>query len=75
MPRIHWTLPEALLAAIEAEAERRMRDDHIKTRQTIGTLSRDVVIACIVVAFGKVRQMSKREIDEALKKAEQIALS
>jgi len=75
MPRVHWTIPEALARAIEAEAERRMRDNHIKTRQTLGTVGRDIAITCIILSLGKVKGMSMKEIDEALKKAEQIAVS
>jgi len=72
MPRIHWTIPEALMAAIEAEADKRMKDD-IKARgKTLGTVSRDIVIVCVVTGLRGVRGMNRDEIEDALRRAKHV---
>lgn len=74
MPRKNWTLPGALIAALDTEAARRLKanEDLMRRSRTLGSVSKDLVIACIVLSFGQVRRMTKEELDACLRKAETI---
>jgi len=71
MPRKNWTFSAAVLAALEAEATRRLKANEMLMRHSsLGSVSRDLAVACIVEAFGKVRRMTKEELDACLHRAD-----
>jgi len=75
MPRKAWTLPDAVITALETEAARRLKSNETMMRQsrTLGSVSRDLVLACIVTAFGQVRHMTKEELEECLRRAKTLS--
>lgn len=73
--RKNWTLPNALIAALDTEAARRLKANDALMRQsrTLGSMSKDLAVACVVVAFGQVRKMTKEELDACLRRAESLS--
>lgn len=67
MPRIQMTFPSETDKKLREEALRRIRGTDDAGRRT-GSVVRDLVLGCILLAFEEVRQLSKAELDELLRR-------
>ena len=67
MPRMQMTISERIDEMLRKEALRRIRDNADAGRRT-GSVVRDLVLGCIVLSFEEVRQLSKAELDELLRR-------
>ena len=54
---------------IEEEAQRRILENDMVGRTLVGSISRDIIVACIVVGFATVKDMDKKQLAEVLKSA------
>ena len=64
MKRRTMMFPNGLIQKIEDEARKRILS--MRSRKSVGTMSRDIICVCIQIAFADIQKMSDKELKKVI---------
>lgn len=64
MKRRTMLFPNGLLEKVENEARKRILS--MRSRKSVGTMTRDIICVCILISFKDIQRMSDKELREAI---------
>ena len=68
MKRRTMLFPNGLLQKVEDEARKRILS--MRSRKSVGTMTRDIICACILISFKDIQKMSDKRLQEIINEAD-----